>query len=281
MARDAEQFPLKSADGTGLAGYRWRAEPDRATLVLVHGYCDHANRYPELVEAALKRGYSVAALDLRGHGRSSGKPGHIQSMTQYLEDLEALVDEVRHEGKPMFLVAHSMGGLVSIRYLQSGRRGEFQGLVLSSPYLGLALELPAWKRTAALMMTRLWPSFSMPTGIPLSDLSRSAEVVRRTTEDKLYGRTATSRAFTEQLQAHSDAFEQASTLQLPILLLVAGSDRIAQSSAAKRFFELLEADDKRQVVFDAMYHEIFADPDREKIFDILFPWLDQHLSAQA
>jgi lysophospholipase len=279
VGKRAEELRVESTDGTSLAAYRWRAEPSRATLVLVHGYCDHAGRYPELVEAALKRGYSVAALDLRGHGRSPGKQGHVTAFVRYLEDLEALIREVEADAGPMFLVGHSMGGLISIRYVQSGRHGRFEGLVLSSPYLGLALELPAWKSLAGRLMTRLWPGLSLPTGIAFEALSRNAEVVRRTAADPMYGRNATARAFTEQLQAHQDALEQASTVQLPVLLLVAGSDTIADPAAAKRFHEALEVEDKRLVLLEGMHHEIFADPERESVFEVLFSWVEAHLAS--
>lgn len=274
-----EELQLESEDGTKLAGYRWRATSQRATLILVHGYCDHAHRYPELVEAALRRQLSVAAVDLRGHGKSGGAQGHIESFTRYLEDIEALVRDVEPDSGTMFLVGHSMGGLASIRYVESGRHGQFAGLVLSSPYLGLALAVPAWKSAAGRFMSRVWPGFSMPTGIPLTDLSRNPDVVKRTTEDKLYGRSATARAFTEQLAAHRDAVEQVSTVQLPTLLLVGGSDRIAQPQAAQRFYEALEVEDKELVVFDPMFHEIFADPERERVFDKLFSWIDKRVPA--
>jgi alpha-beta hydrolase superfamily lysophospholipase len=279
MVKTAEELQLASADGTRLAAYRWRAEPSRATMVLVHGYCDHARRCPELVEAALGRGFSVAAVDLRGHGQSAGKQGHVSSFTRYLEDVEALVREIEVDAGPMFLVGHSMGALVAIRYIQAGRHGEYLGLGLSSPYLGLAMELPAWKRLAGRMMTRVWPSLSMPTGIPIEALSRNPEVVRRTLEDKLYGRNATARAFTELLAAHQEAFEQVSTVQLPVLLLLAGSDSIVQPAASQRFFEALEVEDKRLVLLQPMYHEIFGDPDRGEVFEALFGWMERHLPS--
>jgi acylglycerol lipase len=278
MVTTAELLPLTSADGTELAAYRWRAEPSKATLVLLHGYCDHAGRYPELVEAALANGYSVAAVDLRGHGGSKGQPGHAESFSHYLDDLEALVRAVEADAGPMFLAAHSMGALTAIRYLQSGRRGSFRGLVTSSPYLGLAMQVPLWKRAAATLLSRLWPAFSMPTGIPIEELSRSEEAVRRTRADAQYGKLATARAYIEQLAAHVEAFAHAGALRLPVLMLVAGADRIASAEAARLFHGRLGSRDRQLVLLEGMYHEIFADPEREeRIFALLFPWLEQRL----
>ncbi len=260
-----------------LAGYRWPASEPKGELVLVHGYLDHAGRYPEFVGEALRRGYTVSALDLRGHGRSAGQRGHAACFGHYLDDLDSLLRIGPASELPRFLVGHSMGALVAIRFLQAGRGESIRGLVLSSPYLGLRFALPLWKKLLASLLNRAWPTFSMPTDLPAEDLSRNHEVVEKTKADPLYGKVATARAFSRQLVAHGEALAQADKLRLPLLLLAGGSDRIADLSATKDFYGRVGASDKRLDVFEAMYHEIFGDPDRKRIFDILFPWLDVRL----
>lgn len=66
---------------TGQAGIdiRWKAwlpdaEP-KAVLVVAHGFGEHIDRYMNLVNAAVPRGYAVYGPDHRGHGKSAGVRG--------------------------------------------------------------------------------------------------------------------------------------------------------------------------------------------------------------
>ena len=75
----------------------------------------------------------------------------------------------------------------------------------------------------------------------------------------------------------TDAFAQARSLALPLLMLVGGADSIARVESSREFFQRLPGPDQQLEVYDEMYHEIFADPDRKRIFDLMFPWLERHL----
>src|SRR4051812_1687572 len=96
----------------------------RAVAVMVHGYAEHTGRYREVAHVLVERGLAVIGFDLRGHGRSSGRRGHIEAFGDYLDDLDAVLALARkeHPGLPVVLVAHSNGGLIALRALSDERR---------------------------------------------------------------------------------------------------------------------------------------------------------------
>ena len=78
---------IQSQDGTRLRIGK-SGEGTRHVL-LVHGLAEHMDRYAHVVEALNNAGWSVTAVELRGHGKSEGKRGHVDRWEQYLDDVRA------------------------------------------------------------------------------------------------------------------------------------------------------------------------------------------------
>ncbi len=87
-------------------------------VVIVHGASEHSDRYRHVAAALLQDGYAVYALDHRGHGRSQGPRAVIDRLDYAVADVDQLVLRARaeHPGLPVFMLGHSMGGTVAVRY---------------------------------------------------------------------------------------------------------------------------------------------------------------------
>ena len=112
--------------GVRLFWQAWLPDGDvHAVVIVAHGYAEHGGRYGNLIERLVPRGFAVYALDQRGHGRSEGPRGHVGRFAEFVADLHALRVRVEDEqrGKPLFLLGHSMGGLIVVRYLLSHASG--------------------------------------------------------------------------------------------------------------------------------------------------------------
>ena len=138
MSYHEERFT--TPDGLSVYGQRWLPEPPAgAVVVLVHGFVEHSGRYAPLAEDLNRQGYAVYAMDLRGHGRSEGPRCFVRRFDQYLEDLDLFLDRVAaaEPDKPLFLLGHSMGGLIVARWAISrpARQADLRGLILSGPAL--------------------------------------------------------------------------------------------------------------------------------------------------
>ncbi len=141
--------------------------PSRGAVILIHGYGQ--NRYTwhsskrSFVNFLADDGWDVFNVDLRGHGRSRrfGAP-YPRTMDDYIrEDLPLFVREARAlSGQDrVFLIGHSMGGLISYFGGATRLRDQVRGIVtLGSPYVfgqGSALLLGLREIAAAVRWTGL------------------------------------------------------------------------------------------------------------------------------
>src|SRR5690606_7895820 len=91
----------RRSDGTiiGVKGLRlayrvWETPNARAAIVVVHGLGEHSGRYGEFAERMAAYGIATYAMDLRGHGLSEGRRGHVPSFDVYLQELDRFRREV-------------------------------------------------------------------------------------------------------------------------------------------------------------------------------------------
>src|SRR5688572_18091621 len=112
---------VQSPDGIALHVRVWKPAQVRRVILLIHGGLEHAARYQHVARELGARGGMVIGADHRGHGRSSGPRGHVDSFTRYTADLRLVVDEVARDepahrpgSVPWFVFGHSMGGLVGV-----------------------------------------------------------------------------------------------------------------------------------------------------------------------
>ena len=267
------------SDGVKIFYRHYQAAPERARLVIAHGLGEHSGRYGNVIERVVPNGFSVWAPDHRGHGRSGGRRGHVLNFVQYLSDLRLTVELVKKDmpgGMPCFLLGHSMGGLIALYFAQ--RHPEhIDGVVASSPGLGLAIEIPPLKKVLGSFMSYVWPGLTMGNELDATKISRDSNVVSAYEDDPLVHDRVSARFFTEFLAAMQSVNQQASTLKVPVLMQVAGQDYLVSADSSKQFFEKLTLRDKALLVYDGMYHEIYNSPEdqKKKVLDDLEAWLDK------
>jgi len=181
---DPIELWYEGAHGARLYCRSWPAAESRATLIALHGLGDHSGLYPMIGERLAARGIAVLTPDLRGNGRSPGQRGYVDAWADLREDLGRLVERSRAEapGRPLFLLGMSLGGLVVLDYALQHPEG-LRGVIALSPPLG-ELGVPAPLLALGRVLSRVWPRFSLETGMDLTGLSRdTAVVVRQGGED--------------------------------------------------------------------------------------------------
>lgn len=260
----------------------WLPEGEaRAAVIVAHGYGEHGGRYGNLVERLVPLGFAVYALDHRGHGRSAGPRGHVGRFAEYIMDLHALRVRVEEEerGKPLLVLGHSMGGLITIHYLLTHASG-LAGAVLSSPALGLAKEPPRLLRWLGSVLSWIAPRTSFQTDVDPALLSRDPSVGRAYSADPLVHRRASARFFTEFKRAMRGGAERAGEVNLPLLVLQAGDDGLVDRAATERFVAAIGSEGKELHLYAGLFHEIFNETEKDRVFSDLEHWLDARVGGQ-
>ena len=254
----------------------WPAGAPVAHVVLLHGYAEHLGRHEEVTGALCGAGYAVHLFDCRGHGQSGGKRAHVDSFEEYLQDLDVFLARVREEtrGQPLFLVGHSHGALIGIRYLLD-RPDAVRGAVFSSPYLRLKLRVSPLKILAGRLIAHVLPSLPMRNELKPEQLTRDVAIQNATRADPLYQQIATPRWFTESSSAQETCLRRATEFVTPFLLLTGGADAISDPAAGREFFDHATSKDKQYKGYDGLLHELFHEPERDLVFRDLIAWLDE------
>lgn len=271
---------FRGAGGLGLYYQRWRPEgsdPPRAALAISHGFGEHSGRYMNVVNYLAPRGYSVYGFDHRGHGRSPGQRGYIRRWSEFREDLGAFLRLVRESEpeRPLFLIGHSMGGLVALEYALRQPEG-LAGVIATSPLLAPPGINPVLLRLSR-ATSRVWPRFSLDTGLDAAMLSRDRAVIEACIADPLVHRRGTARLGTEMSAAIAWTQAHAGDLQLPLLMLHGAADRLTSPEAMRLFFQGVTFADKQLYEYEGGYHEPHNDLDYKRVLANVDGWLERRL----
>jgi alpha-beta hydrolase superfamily lysophospholipase len=273
-----EEGTFSGEGGLALYYQRWRPEgAPRAVLAVVHGFGEHSGRYGNVVDWFVPRGYAVYALDIRGHGRSPGQRGYIDSFAQVRDDIRAFLDLVQEQepGQPLFLLGHSQGSLMVLDYVlrdPSGLTGVIaSGSMLCPPGISPLL------LQASRILSRVWPTCSLEVGLDVDALSRDKAVGEAYTNDPLVHGKGTPRLGNENMKAIAWTQAHAADLALPCLLVHGGADALCPPEASLTFFENVTLADKERIEYDGYYHEVFNDLGKEQVLADVEDWVARHL----
>ncbi len=280
MATTSEEGHIVASDGVRLALQWDRPETPVGTVVVAHGYREHLRRQQNLADACLSIGLRVLRYDMRGHGRSGGRRGHIQSFNDYIVDLRQVLALAAQEGEgPLFLVAHSQGGLITLHALFDAPL-PVQGIVLSNPAVATKVDVPEWKKTAARLLSRVLPTFGLPSSIPPETISRDAASVAEYSSDPLIFPNDTTRWGWEFMTAQREAQERSLHVTVPLLAQIGTGDQLIDPAVGESWCNRITGDDVTVTAWPGFYHELYNEPeaDRERVLGELTDWLSQRIA---
>lgn len=276
MRTDEGTLTNRSTPGPALHFHAVLPDAPKAVVGVLHGYADHGARYRHVMDAWADKGIASVAIDMRGHGRSGGVRGHCHRFSEFLDDageLARLVRERAQPGVPAVVFGHSFGGLVAASYVVDRGAAPWRALVLSAPYLGLALEVPRVKIAAGKIASRIVPKLALPAGLCGADVTHDAERARAYDDDPLVFKTATARWFTEATAAQSRLLARARDLRLPLYVVMGTADRVAKVESARALFDAASSTDKTWDAREGLYHEVLSEPPWRAIADALGDWI--------
>lgn len=275
---------LRTADGQELYLHEWLVEKPKAHIGVLHGYGEHGGRYAHLAAAFNAAGYSVIGVDLRGHGRSPGVRGHVDRFNDYHLDATALYEKTVQlaDGGPVFMFGHSMGGLLVFDWLNSGISRPMNGLLVSSPFLGVAIKVNPLKKMLGNLMSSVYPPLAIPSGLAGKDVTRDADEAMKYDSDGLNNSKATARWYTETMTAIERVNAGAAgAVSCPILLLYGGDDRVVCADSTERFAKGLTGYDRTVERLDGYFHELINEPEefRRPVIERMTNWISAKISA--
>ncbi|MBI4618157.1 MAG: alpha/beta hydrolase [Planctomycetes bacterium] len=257
----------------------WTPAQSKGTVAIVHGLGEHSGRYDEVATFLASRGFFATAYDQRGFGKSGGPRAHVPAWGEYAGDLGRFLETVQPDRSPVFLLAHSMGGLVAFDFLETGSCPKVRGIVATSPLLGVAVRVPAWKGVLGRVASRLLPRLSLPTEVQPTDLTHDPAKIAEYEADGLIHEKATARWYTEMLAALVRVHANASRIQVPSLVIHAGADRVTDPEASRRFVERIGHPDREFRRREGEFHEVLNETNRAGLYEEIADWFLARIPA--
>jgi len=275
---------LAAADGLKLQLREWPVADARGTVLIVHGLGEHIGRYEHVAAQLNGWGWNAVGYDHRGHGRSEGPRGRIQTSDALLQDLARVIDAVRTSRPgPLVLLGHSMGGMVAARFVAEGVASPapwyrpVDALVLSSPALDIGVG--GFMKGLLGVLGSLAPNLGVGNGLKPEWISRDPKVVAAYVADPLVHDRISPRLVNFFIDSGAFTSERAAQWHVYTLLIFAGSDRCVVPAGSREF----EAAAPKAVVttreFGPLFHEIFNEPEQAEVFAVLGTWLQGLRSA--
>jgi lysophospholipase len=261
--------------------WKWEAEGEaKAVIVMIHGAMEHHRRYGWLIEMWRTSGFHVIMADLPGQGMTSrSRRGHIDSFDEYITEVKDWIQAAYRYELPVFVIGHSMGGLIAIRLLQEERLN-IAGLILSSPCLGLVHTPSKLLNMLSYLLNRVFPSLRMDSGISVQMATRNEDIWEADSNDTLYITKVSIRWYRELADSIKQAFENLEKTQdVPLLVMQGGDDKIVNKASVKEWFNHAPLSEKRFKEWPKCYHEIFNEPEREDVFDYAKDFVTSQLKA--
>ena len=270
---------------TGAAGLRifsqsWApAGQARGVVVIVHGYGEHSDRYEWVAEQLVGDGFTVWASDHRGHGRSQGARALVD-VDALVADVDRLVDEAvaAHPGLPVFVLGHSLGGMIAVRYALAHQQ-RLRGLLLSGPLAAVDASPPL--ALVGRLLARVAPRLGVLDLDPAL-VSRDPAVVAAYRADPLvhHGRipARTAAAIADTVAALPDSV---SAITVPTLIVYGTADGLCPPRGSVMLGERIGAEDVTVRGYEGLFHEVLNEPERETVMAEVLAWLDARAGVVA
>jgi alpha-beta hydrolase superfamily lysophospholipase len=268
-----KEHKIVASDGTPLHVCDAMLRAGTPGVVIMHGLGEHAGRYQHVLQFFNQCGLSARVYDQRGHGQSGGRRGDVPDGSSFVQDARLVIDDfARKTGQAPILLGHSMGGLFAARFALE-QHSALRGLILSSP--ALALFLSGGQKLLLKTLGAIAPHLAVSNGLDLNGLSHNKAVVEAYRKDPLVHGKATASLLNQMLAAIDYCQREAGNMRLPVLLVVAGDDKLVSAAGSRAIFPKLPGNLATLHWYDHMYHEIFneVEADAARVFADVRNWL--------
>jgi alpha-beta hydrolase superfamily lysophospholipase len=221
--------------------------------------------------------YAVYGLDHIGHGRSEGKREFVHSFEDFTKTLTIFYKMVVgwQPGKPVFLLGHSMGGLIVTYYLLD-HQADFKGAVISAPAIKVGENVSSATITMSKILSKLAPGMGI---LPLvtDSICCDPQVVAAYVNDPLvfHGKTP-ARLAAELLAGMLRVTAEVGKISLPFIVVQGGDDKIVDPRGAQMLYDRASSADKTIKIYPGLYHEVFNEPERAQVLGDVEGWLAAH-----
>jgi len=254
----------------------WLPEsPPRAVMLIAHGLNEHCGRYEHLAAYFTDKGFAVYGLDHIGHGKSSGTRSFAKDFPAFINPILTYLGMINEwqQGLPVYLVGHSMGGLIGANFLID-HQDKVQGAVLSGSLTLLPDYVSDFTIRIGKLLSIVLPKMRL-LSIDANGISRDKAVVKAYKDDPLvYTGKMTARISNVMNDGIARIAAEGSKINLPVLLLHGSEDSLCDPECSEYLHNLISSQKNQLIIYDGVFHEVYNEPEQETVFNDVLKWLN-------
>ncbi len=276
-------------DKTRLLTYVWLPDNDvKAVFIAVHGGLAHAGDWVTPALFFKEKGVATYAYDLRHHGTyPKHNPNgmlyfHTDSYDNEVADLNAFYRWVRakHPGVPIFVLSHSNGALISLKYaLSTARETDIKGFIVSSPWLKNKVKVPMVVQKLSKVIAAVYPTFAITPPAVSDQLTHDVKITARHHSDEaagLRGTKVTAKLGVESAKTQAWVIDNLRRWErFPLFAVIAGIDVLADAETSQQALKQIPENLLTLMVHEKNFHENFNELNRNETFEALWKWMQK------
>ncbi len=240
----------------------------KASIVFTHGIAEYSKSYHEIATFFMSNDFLVITYDLRGHGRTKGKRGYVKSYQVLLDDLDNLVKLAKKYNENVFLVGHSLGGVITNTYVSLNNN--VSGVIISSSPTTYLKQLKAFKNIPKFLIN--WKKIN--TWFEDPSLLHENNYQVDSFDLKYFKIKYVSEALIKGMKV---LINNTANYKTPILMFYSKKDKLSDINYGQSFYHKISSEDKQLIILEESYHNVFNDIEKEYIFDEMLKWLNKRI----
>ena len=260
----------------------WPISNPKASLIIVHGYAEHAARYDHVAQFFNDQGFSVRSYDLKGHGKSDGLTAYIDDFQEYVNNFEAIAKNFHKEcsGVPHFVLGHSMGGLVVSIAAAQKKLDQDNKILLSNAGFDIVSNQPKALVLLIRLFAKLLPKIKT-VKLDSEFISRDEKERKKYDNDPLNYRGGSKPGWVNQFdRAGGWMRNNAKLFTHPVMINYSPTDTVVHAQASEDFYNNIGSVDKTLEVYDGLYHELLNEIEKAEVMQKMLEWCQSQMQMQ-
>lgn len=238
------------------------------TIIFTHGLGEYSKSYEEAAKFFHKNGFSVITYDIRGHGKSEGERGSVDSYKSFINDLDALVNIAYKNTKNVFLVGHSMGGVITNLY--TSINNNVDGVIITASPTTYMSDLRLLKYFPRFLINNR----KIPTNFKDPKLAHENNYIVDSYDIKYFRFKLVNEVLFKAMKQLINNYENFET---NLLLIYSEKDELAPKHYGEHFFNQVSSKDKELFILKESFHNVFIDIEKMKVCEKILNWINQRI----
>lgn len=252
----------------------------RGVAVLVHGFNAHSGYMVWPAEQFVANGFAAYALDLRGRGKSEGERFYVEQFSDYLVDVDKLVEIARAEnpGLPVYVLGHSAGGVIASSYVFE-HQDKIAGLICES--FALDVGLPDAAGLLIKGLAYLAPHLHVYT-LKNEIFSRDPAAVEAMNNDPLIANEKQPAETSAELIRGAERLkENMPRFKVPVFIIHGTDDKATRYQGSQYFYDNVGSADKTLKLYEDGYHDLLNDIIKETVMADILAWVNERVPTET